>query len=272
MHKSYFTLLLLFLVFAGNAQHDSTSEQAVKLKLSVNYNSNLHYYGRTDSLRSSGLIPMAELWVHDAFYINAAPIFVSNQLTGTQYAGSVATVGYLKAAPKHIVHLYALKPFYTAESKLVQSAMKAQAGAAFSFLSKIVNIGIGGDVKYSNQLDYGATLSVDHLVRIQRGDNILVIDPTVTLNAGTQNFLRTFRQRKSSLLFPREEVVTERTQAFRVMSYEASVPLIYVFGKMQILATPAYVVPLNLQPAQENVPAEYGKPMMNITLGLKYTL
>jgi hypothetical protein len=270
MKKIVAAILLLFLSGSLLAQ-DSTAAKKVQLKIGVNYNSNLHYYGRTDSLRSSGFFPMAELWLGQNFYINAAPIFVNNKSIGTTYAGSVTTAGFLKASEKAVVHLYALKPFYKGESTLVQSALKAQAGATFSALSKVVNLTLGGDVKYSNQFDYAATASLDHLIRIQRENNIFIIDPAITVNAGTQNFLRVYREKKRGLLFPREVTVTEKSRAFNLLSCEASVPLIYVKGKVQVMATPAYVVPLNLQNGSNGTASEYGKPLFYTTLGAKYT-
>jgi hypothetical protein len=270
MNKIVYALLLLFLSGSLLAQ-DSATTKKIQFKIGVNYNSNLHYYGRTDSLQSSGFFPTAELWLGQHFYINAAPIFVSNKSIGTTYAGSVTTAGFLKASEKAVVHLYALKPFYKMESGLVQSALKAQTGASFSALSKVVNLTLGGDVKYSNQFDYAAMASLDHLIRFQKESNVFIIDPAVTVNAGTQNFLRVYREKKGGLLFPREVTVTEKSKAFNLLSYEASIPLIYVKGKVQVMATPAYVVPLNLQNGSNGTASEYGKPLFYTTLGAKYS-
>ena len=92
---------LLFLVAALSAatciqaQTDSAAAKSkTEFKLGVYYNSNLNYYGRTDSLRSSGFFPMAELWFGKGFYINAAPVFVNNAVSSFEYAGTVATAGY----------------------------------------------------------------------------------------------------------------------------------------------------------------------------------
>lgn len=270
MRKLLYSIWLLLFSVSLFAQ-DSTAAKKVQFKLGMNYNSNLHYYGRTDSLRSSGFFPMAELWLGQNFYLNAAPIFVHNKVMGTDYAGSVTTVGFLKASEKSIVHLYALKPFYKEESRLVQSAMKAQAGAALTLLTKVLNLSMGADIKYSNQFDYAAMASLDHLIRLQQGSNVVIIDPSFAVNAGTQNFLRVYRQKTGNILFPREQQVTEKGQVFRALSYEASLPLVYVLGKMQVLATPAYVVPLNLQSGENGTAPEYGKPMIYTTLGVKYS-
>lgn len=248
----------------GWAQQDSIANNNLQFKIGVNYNSKLHYFGRTDSLGSSGFFPMAELWLGDSWYVNAAPVFVHNNVMGTGYAGTVATAGYLKSTPTSITHIYALKPFYKAESGLVQSALKGQAGASVSLLSKLANLSLGGDAKYSDRVDFGAQASLDHLFQKEAGSLLFLVNPTVTVNAGTQHFLTTYRQKRGFIL-PREQVVTEEKSAFRLLAYELSIPVIINRGPVQVLATPAYVVPQNLQPGEQ------GKPLAYISLGAKYS-
>jgi hypothetical protein len=254
-----------------NAQ-DSNTDKGLAFKVSMNYNSGLNYYGRTDSLMSSGIFPMAELWFSPKVYINAAPVFVHNRLSSLEYAGSVATIGYLYSSNKWLSHLYAMKPFYKESSQLVQSALKAQTGASFSFLNKVVNITVGGDAKFSDKIDFGATAGLDHIFSLQRGQSVWILDPSLFVNAGTQNFSRTYTKKTGGLLNRRERQVTEQVQAFNILSWEASLPLIYTKDKFQVLVTPAYVIPQNLLqlPDQPESP-EYGKNLLYTTVTLKYT-
>lgn len=272
--------IFCFLITRVNAQdtntqakaQDNTIEKGMSFKVSMNYNSGLNYYGRTDSLMSSGIFPMAEIWFSPKVYINAAPVFVHNQLAALEYAGSVATLGYMYSTDKWLSHLYALKPFYKESSQLVQSALKAQTGASFSYLNKIVNITAGGDVKFSDKVDFGATAGLDHIIRLERGPNVWVINPSIFVNAGTQNFSRTHKKKTGGLLNWRERQVTEQVQAFNILSYEASIPLIYSRHQFQVLVTPAYVIPQNLLqlPDQPEI-SEYGKKMFYTTVSVKYT-
>lgn len=273
MKKTIFSLCFLLAVGCALAQtSDSTGNSKVQFKLSVNYNSGLNYYGRTDSLKSKGLFPLAEIWFSPKFYVNGAPILVYNKLQSLQYAGSVTTLGYLNVTSKWISNLYVLKPFYKESSELVQSALKAQTGASFTFLNKVLNLSFGGDMKFSDKLDFGTTAGIDHIVRIQNKDNsVIVIDPSLSLNAGTQNFSKSYTK-KTGGIFPRDQQVTENIQAFNVLSIEASVPLIYNKGKMQLIATPAYVSPKNLiQVKGWPDLSETGKNMFYTTLTAKYT-
>jgi hypothetical protein len=273
MRNIFFLIFILCLFDSSVHSQDSTQRNHMSLKVSINYNSGLNYYGRIDSLKSSGIFPMAELWFSPKVYINAAPIFVHNKVSALEYAGSVATLGYLHSSDQWLAHLYALKPFYKESSQLVQSALKVQTGASFTYLNKVVNITFGGDAKYSDRIDFGATAGVDHIFRKEgRNQSVWVVNPSLYVNAGTQHFSRTYNKKKGRIL-PRQQQVTEQVQEFTILSYEASMPMIYSRDRLQILVTPAFVIPQNLLelPDQPEL-SEMGKNMFYTTFTVKYTL
>lgn len=268
------SLSLLFFQLSF-AQSDSTQKQKPKIKIGINYNSGLNYYGRTDSLKSSAVFPSAELWFTKDIYVSASPVFVNNAVQSLEYAGTVTSLGYLHTTDKWIASLYILKPFYKQSSELVQSALKAQTGLSFSRLNKILNLTVGGDLKYSDKIDFGATAGVDHLVRKQLKDNsVLVIDPSFYAYAGTQNFTNTYYKKKNGfLLFPgSSEQVSESVTQFNVLAYEFSMPLVYAKGKWMALVTPSYILPQNLVTiAGRSDLSERGQNMFYATAGVKYT-
>jgi hypothetical protein len=285
--KQIFLMLLLVVSFAATAQTDTTGNKPQKdstrkgpqFKLSLNYNSNLHYYGRTDSFRSSGFFPLAEFYITPKFYVNAAPIFVSNKFQSFDYAGTVATVGYLNVTDKWITTAYALKPFYTASAQLVQSALQAQTGVSVTRLRKGINVTLGADAKFSDAVDFGASAGLDHIIRkiLPKRRGVIVVDPALTVNAGTQRFSTTYVKKQNSGSGPLglpigngngsggSSTETVQQNRFSVLSYEASVPIVYVRGKWMLLATPAYVLPQNL------LPGEIGKDQFYVTAGVKYS-
>lgn len=272
--KMFVFPFVLFLFFSAAAQTDSTSTKRDIFKISLNYNSNLNYFGRTDSLQSSGVFPLAELWATENFYINAAPIFINNAVQKMDYAGTIATIGYQHTTDNWFSNVYLLKPFYTAETDLVQSALKAQTGVSISNLNPIVNITLGGDVKWSDAMDLGGTAGVDHAFRMEnKTGGVWVINPSLFAYAGTQRFSQTYTQRKKgSLLFPgREETVTENYSRFKILAYEASVPLIFAKGVWQVTVTPTYVIPQNLlQVPNQPQLSERGEKTVYTTFRLKY--
>jgi hypothetical protein len=258
-----------------HAQTDSSENSTTHLKLSANFCSNLNYYGRTDSLTSSGFFPLAEVWFNENFYVNAAPIFVTNKSTSFDYAGTVATVGYQFFADekKWFGNLYLVKPFYKSDALLVQSALKAQGVFSFSHLNRFIDITAGADVKLSDKVDFGLTAGVDHIFRKQFADNsVLVIDPSAYLFAGTQQFSKA--SEKTGLLIPRVgETDPKQVNQFTVLSYEVSMPVIFAKGKLQALFTPAYVMPQNLiVVAGRPDLSEKGKETFYATIGVKLIL
>src|SRR5688572_21269976 len=268
------------LVISFTARSQSTEEEPKKeaavFKLGVNYNTGLNYFGRTDSLRSSGFYPMAELWFNESFYINAAPVFVSNKISSFDYAGTVASVGYqFNSENKWLGNIYFLKPFYKDNSQLVQSALKAQAGMTLTWLNKAINLTGGGDVKFSDKTDYGATGGIDHIFRLQFDDkSVLVIDPSAYVYAGTQQFTNTYYKQSNFIFFPGfEQQVTEKVKSFNVLAYEFSSPVIFAKGKFQLLFTPSYIIPQNLIEVQGRPDlSERGKEMFYATIGAKISL
>ena len=270
-----FVLLLLLIGYLSNSQSQPTDEKKkTEFKISANYNTGLNYYGRVDSLHSSGFFPLAELWLNESFYINAAPVFVNNSAASFQYAGTITSVGYqFKSNDKWLGNIYLVKPFYRESSELVQSALKAQTGMTLTWLNKVLNVTGGADAKFSDKTDYGVTAGLDHIFRYQINDkSVLVIDPSAYLNAGTQQFTKSYLKRTSSFLFfpGSEQVATESAQKFNILSYEFSAPVIFATGKLQLLFTPAYVIPQNLLMVEGRPDlSEKGEKMFYATIGAK---
>lgn len=277
--KTFKTLLilLLFCFVSGivSAQSD-TSATKPQFKISLNYNTGLNYYGRTDSLKSSGFFPMAELWFSPKFYVNAAPIFVNNAVQHFNYAGTVTTIGYQNLTSKWMTSVYVSKPFYKSSSELVQSALKAQGGINVSSLNKYLNLNVGGDVKLSDKTDFGASAGIDHLLRIENKDkSVLVFDPSFMVYAGTQNFQRSYYKKVNNglLLFPSssQQLVTEQATQFNVLAYEASLPVVYTKSHWTFVASPAYILPQNLITVSGRPDlSERGENLFYATLTAKY--
>lgn len=268
-------VLTLFSFHLAKAQTDSVSNESdqAQVKIGVYYNSALNYYGRTDSLKSSGFFPMAELWFNKNFYISATPVFVNNAVASFDYAGTVATAGFqFNEKGKWFGNLYFVKPFYESSSQLVQSVLKAQGAMSLSWMSKAINITAGGDIKLSDKMDFGLTGGIDHVIRHQFADNsVLVVDPSAYVYAGTQQFINTHYKKSNFLLFPGvEQSVSEEVKSFNILSYELSMPIIFAKGKFQLLFTPAYVMPQNLITVQGRPDlSERGKEMFYATMGAK---
>jgi hypothetical protein len=273
-HTECVLLFILVGHFSSGQSQPADQKKKAELKVSVNYNTGLNYYGRVDSLHSSGVFPLAELWFNESFYINAAPVFVNNAALSFQYTGIITSVGYqFNSNNKWLGNIYLIKSFYQESSDLVQSALNAQSGMTLTWLNKILNVTAGGDVKFSDKTDYGVTAGLDHVFRHQvNARAVLVVDPSVYVNAGTQQFTKSYLKRTTGFLFVpgSEQVVTESAQTFTILSYEFSAPVIFATGKLQLLFTPAYVIPQNLLIVEGRPDlSELGDKLFYATIGAK---
>jgi hypothetical protein len=274
--KIIIAVFLTFSICPVFSQHNTANvqkEDKPQFKIGMYYNTTLNYYGRTDSLKSSGLFPVAEYWFNKNVYLNAAPVFVNNAVSGFLYAGTVISAGIqFGKENKNAGHIYFTKPVYKDNSELVQSALKAQLTGTYSWLTKLVNFTLGGDVKFSDKTDYGATAGLDHLFTINTGPGFLfAINPSININAGTQQFTKTYYKKSSILFFPgAEQQVTENVKKFNILSYECSVPVVVSKGKFQVIFSPAYVIPRNLivVPNRPDL-SERGENLFYTTLGFK---
>ena len=259
------------------AQNDTSQPKKNVFTAGINYQSKLHYFGRTDSLRSSGVFPTIGFQLKEGFYVNSNFILVNNNLSNLSYNGTVLEGGFRFPQTRNFSgNIFYTQFLYKNSSELVQSALKSQTGINLVYNNKIVNVNVGGDAKFSNKTDYGATAGLDHLFiyLIPQTKNAIAINPSLYAYTGTQNFTETYyEKRKVNVLgLPiggQQQQVTSTSTKFNVLAYEFSVPIVFVAGKFNASLTPSYVMPQNLV----NVPnrpdlSENGKNMFYFSAGV----
>jgi hypothetical protein len=266
--KKMYAILLLMAPFIAVAQDDSTkANKKNEFNATINYQTNLNYFGRTDSLKSSGLFPVISYKLKNGLYAQGTAVFVQNSASPLTYTGASAEVGYYFPETKHFEgNLFASKFFYQDKSVLVQSALQAQTGISVSYKNKIVNVNIGGDLKFSDKTDVGAMAGIDHLfVKKINGwkASALAMMPSATVNAGTQNFTNTYIDKGNVLGVPVTRQRTEKVQQFNILSYEFSAPVVLVASKFNAYVVPSYVMPQNLL---TNI--EKGENLFYVTVGM----
>lgn len=219
-------------------------KEKTSLTLSSNFISTLHFYGRTDSLKSTALAPNILLQFGSGIYLSSSFIFVNNNQQMLDYSATVAGAGYNFGKTKGIAgSIYADKFFY-ANNTLVQSSQKGQAGIKLSHLNKVVNVNLAASTVFADKSDYFASLGADHIFLFKHKQSVFVIMPTVTANAGTQNFTHSYYKKRYVLGIPAgEEQVTESSKKFQLLSYDLSLPVAFAYKKLIVSVTPGYVIP-----------------------------
>jgi hypothetical protein len=265
--KKIFAILFLMASIKSLAQEDSDMVKKNEFNASINYQSNLNYFGRTDSLKSSGLFPIISYKLKNGLYAQGTAVFVQNSATPFNYTGASMELGYYFPEKKHFEgNIFASKFFYQDKSVLVQSALQAQTGINLTYKNKIMNVNVGGDFKFSDRTDVGATAGVDHLfvkkINAWKASAIAIM-PSATVNAGTQNFTNTYIDKENVLGLPVTRQRTEKVEQFNVLSYEFSAPLVLVAGKFN-----AYVVPSCVMPQNLISDIEKGSNLFYVTIGM----
>lgn len=268
--------IVLSMPFLGMAQNDTSAPKKNVFTGGINYQSRLHYFGRTDSLKSSGVFPTLGFQLKQGFYVNSSFIFVNNALSSLSYNGSIIEGGFKFPQTRNFSgNIFYSQFLYKDNSQLVQSALKSQTGINMAYNNKIVNVNVGGDAKFSNKTDYGATAGLDHLFLylIPKTKNAIAINPSVYAYAGTQNFTQTYYTKKRNvnvLGLPigggQQEAVTETSTKFNILAYEFSAPIVFVAGKFNASITPSYVMPQHLVKVPDRPDlSENGKNMFYVS-------
>lgn len=250
-----YTVIFFLLQQSVSAQNTSAATADIKTKKTiatiftgVNYVPNLHYYGRTDSLKSSAVIPTALIQFDSSgFYLSGSAVFIDNAAQNLQYGATVTEAGYKFGKQKGFAgSIYANKFFYQTKT-LVQSALKEQAGLNLSYLNKIININSTALAAFSGNTDFFGSAGLDHSFKITTGKTVFVITPTAVANAGTQNFTHSYYKKSNFLIFPAaNQQVTESSKQFNILSYEFSMPVVCAIKNFYIIATPGYVLPKSI--------------------------
>jgi len=209
----------------------------------------LHYFGRTDSLNSGGLLAQAGYQLKWGLYVQGTAVFIDNSVQTMQYTGSLLEGGYRYKSKHFSGNVFFIQFLYRDNSILLQSAIKQQTGINFSYTNKIFNLTLGGDLKFSNRTDAGATAGLDHLFIFKgKHKNAFAFDPAFYAYAGTQNFVTSYTEEKRGLLgFPiGSTTVSQQVSNFNLLAYEVNMPIVYVYHHFNVSVTPAYIMPQNV--------------------------
>ncbi|MDB5250161.1 MAG: hypothetical protein JWQ40_4555 [Segetibacter sp.] len=265
---------VLALPFVSRSQNDTSIPRKNVFSAGINYQSKLHYFGRTDSLRSSGLFPTIGFELKQGFYVNSNFVLVHNPASSLAYNGTIIEGGYKFPQSRNFSgNIFYSQFLYKNNSELVQSALKSQTGMNLVYNNKIVNVNVGGDAKFSDRTDFGATAGLDHLFLhlIPNTKYAIAINPSAYAYAGTQNFTNTYYKKQNILGLPigNQRPVTESSTKFSILAYEFSAPIVFVAGKFNASFTPSYVMPQSLVKVPDRPDlTENGKNMFYVTAGI----
>ncbi len=259
---------------------DLKSEKKASLKVGVNYLSNSVYLGRADTVNTPIVEPSIKYTFRSGIYFSGNLQIVPNRATskldgGTFGAGYDYDIGENASGSVSFT-----KMFYNATSTQIGSSISSTINANIDYdIADIITPSLSIDYNILKQgfnsdvlINFG--ISHDFAKEGIFGSNDLgIISPTVTVNAGTQNFYDAFltlKKYKLTKAGKAKKAVAEKTLAaqdaklakFELLDYELAVPIEYKTGPVLFSFTPTYAF------AENKLPASISKGMTSTASGI----
>jgi len=271
-----FTLLFLLSAFGALAQNTSNEDAEDLLdkldikkgsfKIGANYLSNNVFMGRADTVKTPTILTDIKYTFKNGIFLAATANYIPNRVTNKLDGGSLAAGYDFDITDNLLGGLSYTKLFYTANSTQIGSAINSTVNANLSYdIAGVITPLVSVDYNFLKQ-DFGhdiflnASLSHDFAIEGIFGDrDFLMISPTVSMNAGTQNFydayfvLKKYKLTKKALALEQaaESLIIKRENQlskFRLLDYEFSAPVEYKMGVLILSFTPTYAVAENKLP------------------------
>ena len=216
-------------------------------KASVSYLSNDVYFGRKDSVSIPYITPSIRYFNKSGIFFSAAASYLSTEKRIDAYA---LGTGYMFATKKWVGELVADKYCYSSQSYNVKSEVTADAGVELGYDTGPVELSMTSTASFSSATDIAAGIGLDHAFSMINDE--MEITPTFIMNGGTQYYYdayyrkrRYVKKRKGK---PDPRTITAYTLnpgKFRILDYEASLPIEYDISKFRFNFTPTAVFPVN---------------------------
>jgi hypothetical protein len=227
---------------------DTVKQTSVTFLLGPTYAPLLNYYGRTDSLKSSALLPTIDIEFDSLrLYVSATSIFINDKPQILAYAGAIIEAGYRfgKKLKGFGGDVNASNFFYNT-TQLPQSALKEGVGTNLYYLYKYINFSASANLGFSDKTDVFTSIGINRIFKKVKRKNTYVAAPAFVANMGTQNY--TTSANNPSILpgiIPSQQEL-QNSSRFSLLDYELSMPLIYARNHVYVIVTPSYIVPENV--------------------------
>ena len=249
------TILIAFSLFSSlyGAAQDTSITIIPKTTFTVLggavYAPRLHYYGRTDGLKSSALLPTLSIQFDSAhLYASGTSVLLNNKVQSMDYAGTIIEAGYRFGAQEGFAgNLYANKFFYNT-SQLPQSALKEQAGFNINYQSKPIIINTAASVAFSDQADLFASAGLSKRFIFRKDKTVFLITPAALVHAGSQRYLEENIKNNGGIIpLPGQQTTSTTYNKFALLDYEFNTSFVAARKHVFLIVTPSYVMPQNLR-------------------------
>ncbi len=270
LHKPIIIAALLCFSFNtfGKTVSDRAAQQPVKadtvkekssFKIGVDYLSDNVFMGRTGPTATPTIAPETKFTFKSGIYISGTVDYVPSNKKQKLDGGDLGAGYDFDITDDLSGGVAYTKLFNNANSKRIGSAISSTVSAFFDYdIAGIITPSIGGDYDLnkqgiSNDAFFNVGLSHDFIIdNVFTDEDFIFISPTVTGNAGTQNFydayLNTKVLKSAKKTAAQDALIAQfkqNTSQFKMLDYEFSAPIEYKAGHFILQFSPSYAIVQN---------------------------
>jgi hypothetical protein len=243
---------------------DKTKDETSSFKFGVNYLSNNVFMGRSDTAVTPIIIPEAKYTFKNGIYFSGALDYIPSKKMQKLDGGEIAGGYDFDITDDFSGGASFTKLFYSATSTQIASSVTSTFNVNFNYdIGSIISVSLSSDYNLNkgnvnNDFFITPGLSHDFIAEGIFGEtDILLISPTVSVNAGTQNFYDAYLNKKklktAKLTKAQNALLTKYVNQlgqFGLLDYEISAPVEYKAGHFIFQFTPTYAIVQNELPKQ----------------------
>jgi hypothetical protein len=245
---------------------DLKSEKKASFKIGVNYLSNSVYLGRADTVTTPVIEPSLKYTFKSGIYFSGNMQFIPNRATNKLDGGSLSAGYDYDINDNCSGSISFTKMFYNATSTQIGSAIGSTINVNMDYdIGDVITPSLSVDYDILKQ-GFGSDILVNFGIAhdfaklgIFGDDDLGIISPTATVNAGTQNFYDAYLTLKKYKLTKKGQAKEAAAQKllngqeaklarFKLLDYEFSAPVEYKTGKFIFSFTPTYAFAENKLP------------------------
>jgi hypothetical protein len=218
----------------------------------ITYLSNNVYLGRKDSVPLQYLTPKIGYYAKSGFFVEGSAGILSNSGDSRFDMFSLAS-GYSFSAGDYDGEFTASKYFYNNQSTNVKSEVKASLEYYNSYDFGFISPTILTTLNIGTKVDFASAFGLEHSF-ILISDQ-MEVTPTLLVNASTQNYYDNYYKKRRFAMKRKGKVPASNIAAisgevlnastFKVLDYEASLPINFETGRFKLSFTPTYAVPVH---------------------------
>lgn len=254
----FFITLFFCLTSNLNAQEkvltDSSNKSLITLKsygeIRTLYNSDVIFLGRNSSVKTPFMSTSASYFHKSGLFVNGSASYLTNS-SEARFDLFSTTIGYDFFLDQFNSGFSGSVYFFNSQSTTVNSQLTGNLSAYLGRDFGIIDVTTIGTLYFSQNSDFVIYLGANHNFYAINGN--LKINPSVSLNAGTQNY---FSNYNNNIHFGGGMIsgggpssmgggMNKNGNGFTILDYEFSLPVSYTLKKFSISITPIYSIPVS---------------------------